>query len=242
MSLVEETNFANQFLGSLSSRAVKYPQDFAPPPQTRPQPPVRTATFSSFKTTRSTVFSTSENAQGNVGTGGTLIKINIKSLRGGQTYSTQLNDSETVLGLKENLRSLASISPENQRLIFKGKALVDNKTLSEYGISNDMTIHLVQKTGSNDSNVAEQSKSAKSAKSATTLTTPANTSTSTSTTSPQGEVSQISKESKLSTTGIEKVKDPQFIDSLSKFLHEQFSEVDADCILKDFTNFYNVKQ
>ncbi|CAG8540931.1 5960_t:CDS:2 [Diversispora eburnea] len=203
MNLVEETNFANQFLGSLSSRAVKYPQDFAPPPQTRPQPPVRTAAFSSFKTTtKSTVFSTSENAQGNVGTG-TLIKLNIKSLKGGKTYSTQLNDSETVLGLKEKLRSLASISPENQRLIFKGKALVDNKPLSEYGISNDTTIHLVQKSGTR-------------------------------------EVSQISKESKLSTTGIEKVKDPQFIDSLSKFFHEQFSEVDANCILKDFTNFYNV--
>jgi hypothetical protein len=35
MSLVEETNFAIDFLSSLSSRPVRYPQDFAPPPQTR---------------------------------------------------------------------------------------------------------------------------------------------------------------------------------------------------------------
>jgi len=38
MSLVDETDFATNFLSSLSSCAVKYPQDFTPPPQTRQKP------------------------------------------------------------------------------------------------------------------------------------------------------------------------------------------------------------
>lgn len=38
MSLVDETNFVTNFLSSLSSRPVRYPQDFAPPLQTRQKP------------------------------------------------------------------------------------------------------------------------------------------------------------------------------------------------------------
>ncbi|RIB08555.1 ubiquitin-related domain-containing protein [Gigaspora rosea] len=222
MNLVDETSFATEFLSNLSTRPVKYPQDFAPPAQTRPRPPVRT-TLSPSNRNKSTgkqkPQETPEEFETSQGVG-IPIHVHVKSLKGGQTHTVQLSNSETVLNLKERLWPLVLISPVNQRLIFKGKALVDNKTLFEYGISDATTIHLVQKSGTGNSGP---------------------TITSEPTTSSQ-EVPQNIKEHKvhqLSPEAIEKLKDPQFLLSLRSFLRSQFSDSDdADHVLKDFINIY----
>ncbi|CAH1771509.1 3847_t:CDS:2, partial [Entrophospora sp. SA101] len=59
-----------------------------------------------------------------------------------------IKNSETIYNLKEKLQKITSFTPLNQRLILKGKALIDTKTLFEYGITNDTVIHLVHKPGS----------------------------------------------------------------------------------------------
>ncbi|CAG8713483.1 889_t:CDS:2 [Acaulospora morrowiae] len=217
MSLVDETDFVSQYLDSLSSLAVKYPQDFAPPAQTRPRPPVRTFTGSQSKTGKN-------KHQVSKPTEGASIKVNVKSLKGGKVYTVQLSNLETVFNLKEKLQSLTSVSPGNQRLILKGKALVDTKTLSEYGIDNETTIHLVQKVaGSNSEQTASGSTSESSSEQNTSSL----------------QHSQESHElPPLSAEGAEKVKDPQFLVSMRTFLREQFSEGDADRILHDFEKFY----
>ncbi|CAJ0884043.1 1482_t:CDS:2 [Entrophospora sp. SA101] len=56
--------------------------------------------------------------------------------------------TQTIYNLKEKLQKITSFTPLNQRLILKGKALIDTKTLFEYGITNDTVIHLVHKPGS----------------------------------------------------------------------------------------------
>ncbi|CAG8712341.1 12406_t:CDS:2, partial [Racocetra fulgida] len=139
----------------------------------------------------------------------------------------QLSNSETILNLKERLWQLVLISPVNQRLILKGKALVDNKTLLEYGINDGTTIHLVQKSGSVSSEP--------------TATAGVNPVQSVPVVSSQ-EAPQNIKEHKshqLSTAAMEKLKDPQFLLSLRSFLRGQFSDGDdADHVLKDFINIY----
>ncbi|CAJ0907493.1 9011_t:CDS:2, partial [Entrophospora sp. SA101] len=59
-----------------------------------------------------------------------------------------IKNSETIYNLKEKLQKITSFTPLNQRLILKGKALIDTKTLFEYGITNDTVVHLVHKPGS----------------------------------------------------------------------------------------------
>ncbi|CAG8512662.1 15527_t:CDS:2 [Cetraspora pellucida] len=229
MSLVDETSFATEFLSKLSTRPVRYPQDFAPPAQTRPRPPVR-STLSHNNKNKSTgkqkPQETPEDFESSQVTG-IPIQVHVKSLKGGQTHTVQLSNSETILNLKERLWQLVLISPVNQRLILKGKALVDNKTLLEYGINDGTTIHLVQKSGTGSSEP--------------TVTAGTNTVQSVPVVSSQ-EAPQNIKEHKShqhSTAAMEKLKDPQFLLSLRSFLRNQFSDSDdADHVLKDFINIY----
>nr|CAG8545332.1 5009_t:CDS:2 [Entrophospora candida]CAG8553637.1 5667_t:CDS:2 [Entrophospora candida] len=78
----------------------------------------------------------------------TPIQVIVKSLKGNLTHTVQIKNSETIYNLKEKLQKITSFTPLNQRLILKGKALIDTKTLFEYGITNDTVIHLVHKPGS----------------------------------------------------------------------------------------------
>ncbi|RIA88125.1 ubiquitin-related domain-containing protein [Glomus cerebriforme] len=218
MSLVDETNFVTNFLSSLSSRPVRYPQDFAPPLQTRQKPTPNV--LSKKSTGKSRLQETSQNvepAQEEI-----PIQVKIKSLKGGQTLIVQLNNSDTILNLKEKLQPLTSIPVNNQRLILKGKALVDIKTLYEYGIDNDTTIHLVQKSGSAPASSTTTDK----------LSPPVS--------SNSAQESPISlNEQKLTSAATEKLKDPQFWRALRIFLQDQFSQnSDVDHVFQEFLNVY----
>ena len=147
------------------------------------------------------------------------IQVNIKSLKGGQTYTVQLNNSDTILNLKEKLQPLASISVNNQRLILKGKALIDTKTLYEYGIINGTTIHLVQKSGSASISSSD-------------------TISPVSSSSLQEPPTDLNVQ-KLSPSATEKLKDPQFWHTLRTFLRDQIPQNnDADHVFQEFSNVY----
>ncbi|CAG8588691.1 3324_t:CDS:2 [Ambispora leptoticha] len=222
MSLVEQTAFATEILGELSSRAVKYPQDFAPPAQTRPKPVIKSLLKNSKNkaqtggaTIPTTSSSNSINAQGK------LINVNVKSLRGGGIYTIQLANTDSIVTLKEKIRPLAQLSPANQRLILRGKALVDTKTLADYNITNDTTIHLVQKAGSIGGGSISSPVEIKS----TTITSSSST-TSTS-------------NNRLTDSGTSTTRDPKFWWDLRGFLQQHFKETDdADRVLNEFLGVY----
>ncbi len=71
--------------------------------------------------------------------GGSLI---IKTLTG-KNYKVNASDFKTIADLKENISEKIGFTVDQQRLIFGGKQLEDNRTLDDYNIKNGCVVSLV---------------------------------------------------------------------------------------------------
>ncbi|GAN09472.1 hypothetical protein MAM1_0269c09001 [Mucor ambiguus] len=210
-----ELDFINLYLEKLSSKSVRYGEDYMsrtlPSPLRIKRVPVAPVDIEEKATLPLAPIAPTPANTNN--TSSDKIQVTIKVLKPSSQFTIGgLSLNDTVHQLKQRIyQQQSSLAANRQRLLIKGKVLADQKTLAELSIQPDAVIHL--------------------------MVTAAPASTSSTSTSPASSPNVASAASThtgrfgISAQAEQKLSSPEFWSALEKTLADQVGEADAKLLL-----------